>query len=218
MVYRRRTYRRRYNKRTYRKKWSKKTTYRRRTRGNKQPVHYFKRHVDRGTITSDSSGTATTGGLHFKLEDVPNYSEFTALYDAYKICAVKVNFIPISNVTYSPDGTATASWSINYERMFTAIDCNSSSVGSTIDELRQYRNCKWSKNNVVHSRFFYPKVQQTVETSIPSETTGKQPWISTTSASCSYYGLKYAFEQTNNDNNPRYRVECVYYMKFKAPR
>jgi len=64
---------------------------------SRQKVHFFKRHVDLGTITLSSAGI-TTQGYSFQLDEVPNYTEFTALYDQYKLSAVAIKFI--SNARY----------------------------------------------------------------------------------------------------------------------
>jgi len=172
----------------------------------KQPVHYFKRNVDFGSISADGFGTETTGALNFSLIDVPGYTDFTNLYDAYKIVAVKVIFIPTS------DNTTTTISSSNYNnRLFTCLDYNDSGVPATINTVREYHNCKVTGNNVIHKRFIYPKLE--LDT---SHQFGANPWTDINSSSVNYFGLKYAFEQPTNDATLRYRIEAVYYMKFKS--
>ena len=57
-------------------------------------VHYFKRNVVIGDLSKASGTSAYLNGYQFQLNDCINYSEFTALYDFYKICAVKIRVIP----------------------------------------------------------------------------------------------------------------------------
>lgn len=224
---------RRSGRRTKKKSYGRKRTYRRnfkrqaikpRVNGKVfQPIHYYVRHVDLGTISGDSGGTDTLGSLSFKLSDVPSFAEFTAMYRQFKICAVKVQFIPISNVTYSTS-IGTEPWSYNYYRFLSVIDYTSSGSTASLNELRQYSNCKVSANNRIHKRFLYPKALVVMdEDSASGSTTSyanpqNTPWIGTQADACQFFGIKYGFEQLSNDNNQRYRVECKYYLAFKQPR
>lgn len=62
-------------------------------------IHYFKRtKVDEFTITNAGfvaikSDVADGTYNAFQLDQLPNYAEFTELYDTYKICAIKQKFI-----------------------------------------------------------------------------------------------------------------------------
>lgn len=190
----------------------------------RQPVHYFHRFVGKTTISYDGT-SPTYGSLYFQLADVPGYSEFITMYDFFKIVAVKVMFVPYMNVTYYD---ATAGVSINNSnysnRFFSVIDYNDSTTPTSLDDLRQYSNCKMTPRTRTHKRFFYPKPVMVVDKDSSSGSTVgyaeviKNPWISTESLDTRYYGIKYGFEQTNpsNSTNEAYRVECVYYMKFKG--
>lgn len=172
----------------------------------KQPVHYFKRHVDRGTLTSDGTGTETFGTFTFTLQDVPGYTEFTNLYDSYKIVAVKIMFLPIYDNTNSG-----INYSIFYERMMSVIDFNDNTTPSSLSELREYRNCKVTPNNKIHKRYFYPKMLLDGIATV-------SPWLETSTTSTNYYGIKYGWEQATGETASRWRVECVYYMKFKSSK
>jgi len=75
---------RKFRRRTYRKR---KTGLSRYVRFN---VHAYKRRVLTGSYTTDTLNGAVGGALAFKLSDVPSVSEFTNLYDYYKITGVAV--------------------------------------------------------------------------------------------------------------------------------
>lgn len=213
-------YRKGRKRRSYRRKSNRR--YNRRRKGVKQNVHFFKRHVDLGRVDGSGSGGEGFGSLFFRLSDVPNFSEFTSLYDAFKIAAVKVFFIPISNVTFAEGASnAQAIWSTHYYRLLSAIDYNDDTPVN-MAALREYQNCKMTPNNVIHKRFLKPKALTTIDEDSGSGSnytyaeTSTNPWISTAGNQCRWFGLKFGFEQQTNDSNPRYRIEAVYYLQFKS--
>lgn len=226
MAYYKRRYTKRrktYKNRTYRRRFKRKTM----RRGHNQPVHYFKRFVDRGTVAADITDpflNYTILGYRFSLTDVPGYTEFTTMYDFYKIVAVKIMWIPISNVSqilednvsYQPTPNT-----FNYYRTFSAIDYNDNIVsGLSLNELRQYSNCKVTKGNSIHKRYFYPKISTVIGEDITTSAQAGQgsPWISISNPNIDYYGVKFGFEQTAGELVSRFRVEARYYLKFKGKR
>lgn len=187
-----------------------------------QPVHYFKRHFAYTNIVGLAGTTTTFGDLYFQLDDLPNYSEFTTLYDFYKILAVKVYFIPISNVNIVSGTNPDLLTSTTYgNRMFTVIDYNDRTVPTSLGELRQYNNCKVTPNEY-HTRFFHPRpVIAMDEDAISGGVYGigqtKDVWVSTESNQCEWYGLKYGIEHlTMAANTTLYKTEVKVYLAFKA--
>lgn len=206
MAYTRRTTRRTVRRRP--RKYTRKYKPRPRKMGVKQPVHYFSRFVDKGTITEDGTGTETFGSLSFALNDVPGYTEFTGMFDQYKICAVKVMIIPMYNVAQG-----TVSTNLNYYRFISAIDYNDSTAPTSLNDLRQYKTCKVTARTKMHKRYFRPRVDLDNDYQNPGTV---QPWVNSDKPSAAYQALKYGFEHNSGGTTQVYRVECVYYMKFKG--
>lgn len=186
----------------------------------KQPVHYFTRYQDGGTIMSTISSTVTYGNIYFELAAIPNYSEFGNMYEFYKINAVQVRFIPLSNVTV-PNTTVTHNL-YNY-RIITVCDYNDRAVPTSLNDLRQYSNCKVGANSRVHKRFLHPKPLVTMDEDSGSGTIyglgqlQKTPWISTASNQCEWYGIKYGIETMSSATSfPLYKVEYKFYLSFKG--
>jgi len=216
-------YRRRYTrkrtttrKRTFKSKWARKQMIKPKMNGIvKQPVHYFTRFQDGGTITA-SGGTETFGVLYWDLASIPGFAEFTALYDFYKINAVQVRFLPISDNTYSDSSILQAS-----NRLITVIDYNDRTVPTSLNDLRQYSNCKVSPFNRIHKRFLHPKPLITMDEDSSSGgvygigQAGRPPWIATTSNQCEYYGIKYGIEHPSS-SSILYKVEYKLYLSFKG--
>lgn len=208
MVYRkRRTYRKkRYSRnRTYRRKFTRRTM-----RYNKrgQKVYLFKRFLGLG-VTPVSNVAPTLYTIDFRLNQLPNYTEFTDLYDQYKINAVKLSFLPSQTQSISLSSTNNSTQG----RFFSAIDYNDANSPVSIDELRQYQSCKWTSMYRPHKRFFRPKIQDRGA----SYTPGK-PWINCTSPDQQYLALKVGIEPTNAtapSTSLYYNVEAKFYMSFK---
>lgn len=175
---------------------------------NKQFTYRFKKHVDLGTI---SSGLATNnyGSFLFKLQDIPNYSEMQAVFDSFRINAVRLTFIPASNITTGSNADFS-------NRIVTAIDYNSSTVPTSVNQLRDYESCKVSPNNVLHTVYFKPKLNPLGTT---GNLAGPQPWVATTNATAQYFAVLYAMEHpAYASSSDLYRVEAKYYLEFKDPK
>lgn len=223
MPYNPRYKKRTYKKRTWRRKFKAKT--RRQIVKPKfggrvqQPVHYFTRFHTYGQITGLNGTDSTKGSMVFKLTDVPNWQEFQALYDSYKLKAVKVSFIPVSNVTLG-NSVPLEEQTSHLNRIYTVFDYNDKTVPSTLNSLREYQNCRWGSNNRVHKRFLYPKPLMTISEgggSYGVAQFGKSPWISMASDQTEFYGIKYGIQHTNlHQDVVLYGIEVKYYLAFKA--
>lgn len=186
----------------------------------KQPVHYFTRYADGGTITTIDNTTATYGVLYFELANIPGYSEFSAMYDFYKINAVQVKIIPSLNVY----GTAGESTGAYYNRFVSVIDYNDRAVPNAINDLRQYSTCKVTPQQRIHKRFFHPRPVFVVDEDSGSgssvgvgQVSGKSTWIATASNQTEWYGIKYAFEHPDpNQSVDVFKVEYKFYLSFKG--
>lgn len=204
MVYRR--------KRTYRKKITRKRTYRRRfskrTRMSKrgQRLYLFKRWVNLGILNVDST-LGLFDGFSFRLNDLPNVSEFITLYDSYKLNAVKIRFIPqmTENVSLSTVNNP------QNVRFFSVIDYSDASTPLSLDDLRQYQSCKMTSIFRTHQRYIYkPKI-------LDASSSSRSSWIATSAPSTLHYGLKIGVENTLSSVSTQmaFRVEATYYMSFK---
>jgi len=188
----------------------------------KQPVHYFTRFMDYGNVTYTAGTTETLGVIYLRISDLPNYTEFTNLYDSFKITAIQANFLPLSNITLASleSGFLT---SLAYNRIFTVVDYNDRNVAGSIDLLRQYGNCRFSHGNVMHRRFAHLKPTITIDqdsgsgsgVGIGNEVI--QPWVSTASTATEFIGIKYGMEHnTIGSNIIAYKIELKVYLQFKG--
>lgn len=220
--YRRRTFRRRYSgPKRYRKKYGGRGYTRTRiSRKTRQPVQYFTRHANLGSITYNSATgvTSTDGVIYFTLSQLTNASDYATIYDQYKIKAVKVSFIPHTNVTYGSGQVSAYS-----NRLLTCLDFNDETVLSP-NAIRQYQTCRVCPNNKIHTRYFYPKPLAEYAQNISGTTvlaTKGSPWFSAqNNRDVRYYSIKYSVDHPDSTGfttgDVLYRVECKYYLSFRG--
>jgi len=120
-------------------------------------VYPFKRWADLGTFTAAADGSDTIRSFTFNLQQLPDYGDFTNLYDMFKINMVKVSAYPMFTSAPAPSGFTTnsagvtgtfnptftlgANTFIGALRSFSCMDYNGNPP-TTINEMRQYQNCK----------------------------------------------------------------------------
>lgn len=219
--YRKRTkrYGRRYsNNRSYRKRFSRRGSYR-----NKGPnrTYYFKRSCQFPNYTIPTPASETLSYYQFKLTDLPDYSDFTSLYDQYQIAAVKMSFIPIVNAVQSSiSSTGTTGALYNYYRSYTAIDYNNTAPLASVDKMREYQTFKWKPVTKIHSRYIKPKL--TLQNNALPYNPSKNTWLDCSSAfdpsQAPYSGIHFGVDAVPNlpAGTELYAVECKYYIKFRT--
>ena len=124
----------------------------------KAVVHYFKRTYKQDLIISAETPaftpilTADAGGYNqFKATDLPNYTDFSLLYDQYKICGIKRKYVLDSNMQQA--GVAPA-----IPRLITVNDWTDSVALTDEDEALEYQSCKISRLDKVRTRYFKPAI------------------------------------------------------------
>lgn len=182
-------------------------TYRTNRRGQK--VYMYKRMTGVfGTLTVNNV-TPTFFGYNFSLSDLPNPTEFTNLYDVYKINAVKMVFIPqqTENISLSTVNNAAAN-----ARFFSAIDYTDSTGPSSIDDLRQYQSCKYTPILRPHKRYLKPRIMDSGANYNPG-----RPWLACSSPNVNYFGVYIGVEPISSSvaATMAYSIECTYYVSFK---
>lgn len=195
--------------------------------GFKPAPHMFKRftqNVWQESGTASISGISNTNGtafnqfnIQFRLSDLPNSAEITALYDQFMITKVVIKFIPYRDKA-ELSNTA-ASTALGGGRLFTVID-NDDSTNISADACREYSSLKITDYGKVHKRVLTPAVlRQMYESTISSAYTPcfKQ-WLSTSDPTTIHYGLKGGL--VVNDASAvtasiQYSIEAMYYFKCK---
>lgn len=200
------------SKKTYRKK----RTFRKKryVRRYKKGIHLFKRTFVQSIALSDTAViqplTIPTASNSYTLGQLPNYSEFTSLYDSYKICGIKHKFI--LDVTSNELGSTTS-----FPTLITVNDYNSGTALASEDVALQYASFKAARLDKPVKRYFRPC--QVTEPSTLSQTV-KSRWNQTNKADVIHRGLLPAvmYATTSSTAIGTLRVYVTYYLACRTPR
>lgn len=182
-------------------------------------VHKFTRFElsDAGSIRKLSCNFGVSGvnayAMTFELNRLTNYTEFTALYDQYKITGVKVYF------DYSTDTAPVSDPHVAIPKIWAVRDYDDATT-PTIDDMTQSTRVKVIRPfpNKTYSMFLRPAVLNQVYKSVVS--TGNVPkwgqWIDCNDSSVPHYGLKLVAQGVPSTNFGAVSLRCKYYVTFKG--
>ena len=188
------------------------------------PVFTVKRKVFVGTYTWSSAFVSGFWNyIRLMLQDVPNYQEYTSVFDEYKIAGLKYEFRP------QYDAYTSASVTQNLGALHLSSDQASSVVpvgiygGATLNTFfESCQNVRSYKADQVGTLYIRnPKVQEQVTGSTSFGVERSAPWIKTDSAQVKHGGV-HAFQQTYSPSNgtigPSYDFYVTFYMHFRGNR
>jgi len=160
-------------------------------------------------------GTSTTLFINFSwkfaLADLPNYTEFTALYDQYRIASVQL--VLVANTTESiPSAT-------NNGAMYIVKDFDDANLLASNTDYLQYQNCK-----VVSPLFHIKKITIAPRVAVAtygggaftSYANNAAPWLDVASPSVEHYAIKIGTTATTVQIV--YQVMARFSLEFKNPR
>lgn len=156
----------------------------------------------------NATGTPVYGAYSFKLSDLPNYTQYTALYDEYRMVAVRVDFIPTQST--GVPGTASV------PALYTWIDTDDATTPSSLTSGQCFQTYKaHGLLNTMRTRKLIPEVAAALyTTSFAGYGQMKNQWIDCNSPGVTHYALKYAvINGTSNDEY--FDVHASYYLEFR---
>lgn len=191
----------------------------------------FKRIANITDIVAGIAGAAANGSYVFSLDQLPNFTEFTNLFDQYRINKVVLKLIPQFNQsTYNvghPSSTIPSGLPAGRNpRLFIANDYDDDTVPANADVLRQYANVKVYPvmNNKTITHIITPATQMQAYETLAS--TGYVPkfkqWINCSDNNVPHYAVKWSLENTAAIfNDPAlqctfFKVEATFYVAFKG--
>lgn len=182
-------------------------------RGLNEKIYRFIRGVNHGTVTL-SNAAVTSGGKYFMLSDVPNSSEFSSLFDVYRIAKVEIRLLFNANIIGIQAGVP-----YNPVRYATVIDYNSAGTLASLDDAREFRTCqiKTFPFEPEERRNIVPRFVSVVENSSSSVVAGgsETGWLNTSVTNIPHYGLRYFVEQLASPYTGAFSIEAVYHLEFK---
>lgn len=179
---------------------------------NRGYTKYFKRTVR----FNDFSVTGSTGShpitYQFRLNDLPGYTEFTSLFDQYKLCAVKVSFIPNKNVNY----ISSSGDQFVYGVFHSIIDYDGSAPANE-NQFLEYENHKMTKANHTHTRYLKPRFLQSADAT--SFALPRRGWLATNTPQIPHNSISFMVTDQNAENTDTqyvvYMVYATYYISCK---
>lgn len=182
------------------------------------PYEFVRMDTTPYRLTS-SSLTFSGDGLDFSLSKLPNFSEFTALFDSYQIVKVMVEFRPtIQKVVTQVDSTNLNNVVVPYMYAFRDLD---NSSAPTLDNCAQRQDCIRVPVTRGFTISVVPQVSREVYRSAVStayETPYKLVWLDCTQADIPHYGIRYGMEATQMgtaDPEFQYQIRVTYWCRFR---
>lgn len=198
------------------------------TKNTPGPIYHYSRWLkgvyQGGTPTLISTLSSTTSvpnryAASFTLSDVVNYSEFTALFDEWKIDSVEVHFIPRNNKSGTGtglDGPATSAAYVSW------LDFdNVGFVGSDLDDGLQSHTFQVSDCHSKTVRKFTPlcNMQTTkVDGTIVTGVSLTNPWLDCATPGVANYGIKFGIYNTSGNADVIIDIFTKYNLSFRCTR
>jgi len=191
-------------------------------------------------FTGGTAGVATSNNManaqSFALSILPGYTEFTSLFDYYRIDKIELTFIPSTNVA---DANTTAIGGNNSDvsvgvnavpTMLIATDPDGANYGATVAEqmLLQYGNHRKLYMSCAQRHTFKPKVSQQIygagATTAYAVPLGKDGvWVDCNNPTAPHYGVLWYVVGSNNEDSHSFipttwqcKVYAKYTVSFKA--
>lgn len=176
-------------------------------RKHTQPIHYFKRNTYTINYVTSNSGVDTFKNVAFALADLPNYTEFTNLYDQYQIQSIKYTILPRFNSVSISDGVP-ETWTI--------VD-KDGTIPTSLSGFLQYQNLRIKRGASTHIRVFKPTPLVNVYNGLTAgySSPSKSIWIDTANATVPHWGLGIA-TPVSGTSDPAWDVRVEYRLAFKG--
>jgi len=170
----------------------------------------------------DTAGANKFGAKSFALDDISDYSNYTAIYDQWRIVGVQVNFILRKNVSDQDDTTQYAQWALLTE------DHDDATAPTTMATLQGYNSVKqWHfLKTPVFKMFVRPNITAAAFSAgaFTGYTLGRTghggPWVDCANPDVKYYGIKWGFPSMGGVTSNTYACDimCKYYIQFRGQR
>lgn len=166
-------------------------------------------------VVASNSG-AVSNSYSFNIASLPDITDFSNLFDQYKLNAIEVTFIP--NIT-SNDMNPVSTY---YEmpNVHSIIDRDDDAAPGALTNLMQYPSYRRTRGHQVHKRYWKPALAQTIyKTGATTGTAQKGPmWLDLADTTIPHFGLKLYIDQTNASTNIKYSMYVKYFLQFKGIR
>lgn len=183
----------------------------------KAKVNHLKcqRYVYKLTLAGNDTVPTGSGAITFGLSDVPNNSEFTALFDQFKIVGIKYRWV----VKRNPEDANTATYKGLYPRVCWVHDHDSAQASATLVELQQYSRMSefYFGDSKMNTRWQYlkPAVANSVYNGVYNGYSALwRRWLDCGYPAVPHYGIRYYYDALYAGIS--IELECKYILQFKT--
>lgn len=169
--------------------------------------HHFKRSFKK--IDISIVGSAYGLGYAFRFNELPNSTEFSSLFEQYRLDSVKIKFF------YSIDAVTTNAGSNGFLYYF--LDMNDANNPSSVNEFYEtnYKQLPLTKCDGTKQAniYFRPRVSNEVYRSLTTTsyaTPNKNPWLDLSYTDVPHFALKIGWD--GNASSGSLRGICTYYF------
>lgn len=189
-------------------------------RGYRSARKYNLYHFKRTLYLQDIIGLNTTvnysNHFGFTLAQLPDASNFTGLYDEYRINKVVFQIIP----KWSESSLNTSAVNASMQQIHTAIDYDDSLALPTatgLNEITQYQSHKFTRGNQIHTRVIVPKLEMATAGALAGQSPKARQWLDCDNTTVLHNGVKvFATKLIGSAGFEQYfDVRITTYMSFR---
>lgn len=169
-------------------------------------------------ISNSVTAASISGIFKFRLEDMPNATDFTQLYEQFKITGVKLMFIPFLGTESSDTAT------LRTETMALAIDRGANDqavVNPSFNSLLENQDVKLRNSQRPFKLWIGTPTFHTPADGL-AQGAYKSGWLDSEIVSArnvDYHGVKWAFPASRTEaQSLQFRVFATYYIKCRNPQ
>lgn len=180
-------------------------------------------------VSALPSGAPAT--LFFSLNQLPDFADFTSMFDQYMIDKVQVTVIPRFVASTQPVANPPSTIPLMLGgallgSIHSAIDYDDAIQPADRDEILQFQNHQSHRADQQFTRTLSPRVKSVVSisggtTAVAAAGTLQKMWIDVTSNNIAHNGVKLWFDAANYDiaaGSINYDLKVKYFLRFKNVR
>lgn len=170
------------------------------------------------TVLTDATLASTAGvtsvAYYWTLDQLPGYTEYTSLFDQYRIKKVDVLIQTKNPIGSGPFGYSPV-------RIMGTPDFDDSTPASTESDIQQYQNLQVWRPNTDKKFTIIPRIAKAAYSgAFTSYSNDPAGWLDVASPSVRHYGLKVLItaDTGSGDDTCRFNVISRVYLEFKSQR
>lgn len=198
------------------KRKSNRRSWKRQRKMPKKGEHFFKRVMATQFNILDTA-TINSFGLKFRLVDLPSYTEFTSLFDQYKIAGIGLKFMYSHNMSPVYDAVDRS-----LPVCHTVIDYDDAEVLVNENDFLQYETLKTRRLDKTFSLYLRPMICDSLYQGAFTGYGVKRGWIDCSSLNIEHYGVKICVDPivhgVGENTIGILSMYTTFYLKFRGVR